>query len=48
MSILYPAGARMDYDRGQKMGRRPSINDIDMYHDPGETLAELNALSDMQ
>ena len=35
----------MDAITVRKMGKTASINDVDMTGDPGETLAELNALS---
>ncbi|WP_406846402.1 DNA breaking-rejoining protein [Escherichia coli] len=37
--------ARMDAITVRKMGKTASINDVDMTVIPGETLAELNALS---
>ncbi|KAE9477491.1 hypothetical protein [Escherichia coli] len=37
--------ARMDAITVRKMGKTASINDVDMAVIPGETLAELNALS---
>lgn len=37
--------ARMDAITVRKMGKTASINDVDMIVIPGETLAELNALS---
>ncbi|MBU5660297.1 DNA breaking-rejoining protein, partial [Escherichia sp. S2_ASV_4] len=37
--------ARMDAITVRKMGKTASINDADMTVIPGETLAELNALS---
>lgn len=40
--------ARMDAITVRKMGKTASINDADMTVIPGETLAELNALSDLR
>ena len=37
--------ARMDAITVRKMGKTASVNDVDMTVIPGETLAELNALS---
>ncbi len=37
--------ARMDAITVRKMGKTASINDVDLTVIPGETLAELNALS---